>query len=196
MFTGDDWIADWPKAEAFSLRMGEICALIPMRGTWEPNDRIAFAMASFRLAQEHHCSTHLLISNDKCSSARALARPLMEAGLRTVWLLDEASERDIIELAKGRERLPLLGNLNRLLIKQLEGKPLRGKLLGLLDSFTHGGAAALSTHFIEGAELDKRNSAIVALAGLALTASGYAVATFLRRDDIRAELAAAVPDMG
>jgi hypothetical protein len=196
MFTGDDWIADWPKAEAFSLRMGEICALIPMRGSWEPNNRLAFAMASFRLAQEHHCSTHLLISNDKCSSARALARPLMEAGLRTVWLLDEASERDIIELAKGRERLPLLGNLNRLLIKQLEGKPLRGKLLGLLDSFTHGGAAALSTQFIEGAELDKRNSAIVALAGLALTASGYAVATFLRRDDIRAELAAAVPDMG
>src|SRR5580658_511558 len=157
MFTGDGWIADWPKAEAFSLRIGEICALIPMRGSWEPNNRLAFAMASFRLAQEHHCSTHLLISNDKCSSARALARPLMEAGLRTVWLLDEASERDIIELAKGRERLPLLGNLNRLLIKQLEGKPLRGKLLGLLDSFTHGGAAALSTQFIEGAELDKRN---------------------------------------
>jgi hypothetical protein len=195
MFTGDDWIADWPKAEAFSLRIGEICALIPMRGSWEPNDRIAFAMASFRLAQEHHCSSNLLFSNDKCASARALARPLMEAGLRTVWLLEEASERDITELAKRREKLPLLGDLNRLLIKQLENKPLRGKLLGVLDSFTHGGAAALSTQFIEGAELEKRNSAIIALTGLALAAAGYAVATLLRRDDLQAELAAAVPDM-
>jgi hypothetical protein len=195
MFTGDDWVSDWPKAEAFSLRMGEICALIPMRGSWEPNDRIAFAMASFRLAQEHHCSTHLLFSNDKCASARALARPVMEAGLRTIWLLEEASERDITELAKGRERLPLLGDLNRLLIKQLENKPLRGKLLGVLDSFTHGGAAALSTQFIEGAELEKRNSAIVALVGLALAAAGSAAATLLRRDDILAELAAATPNM-
>jgi hypothetical protein len=195
MFTGDDWVSNWSKAETFSLRMGEICARIPMRGSWEPNDRIAFAMASFRLAQEHHCSSHLLISNDKCSSARALARPVMEAGLRTVWLLEEATERDITELAKGREKLPLLGDLNRLLIKHMENKPLGGKLLGALNSFTHGGAVALSTQFIEGAELEKRNSAIVALAGLALVAAGSAVATVLRRDDILVELAVATPNM-
>ncbi len=119
----------------------------------------------------------------------------MEAGLRTVWLLEEASERDITELAKGRERLPLLGDLTRLLIKQLEKKPLRGKLLEVLDSFTHGGAAALSTQFVEGAELEKRNSAIIALAGFALALAGYALAILLRRDDILAELAAVVPDM-
>jgi hypothetical protein len=195
MFTGDDWVSDWRKAEVFSLRIGEICALIPLRGSWEPNDRIAFAMASFRLAQEHHRSTHLLFSNDGCSSARALARPLMEAALRSVWLLEEASERDIIELAKGRERLPLLGDLNRLLIKQLEERPLRGKLLGTLDSFTPGGAAALSAQFIEGAELEKRSSAIVALAGLALAAAGYAVARLLRRDALLIVLSEAVPTM-
>ena len=70
------------------------------------------------------------------------------------------------------------------LINQLESKPLRGKLLGVLDSFTHGGAAALSSQFIEGAELEKRSSAIISLAGFALAAAGYAVATLLRRDDL------------
>lgn len=195
MFTGDDWVSDWPKAEAFSLRMGEICALIPMRGSWEPNDRIAYAMASFRLAQEHHASSHLLIANDKRSSARALARPVMEAGLRTVWLLEEASDRDIFELSRGRERLPLLGDLNRLLIKQLEQRPLRGKLLGALDSFTHGGAVALASQFIEGAELEKSSSAIIALAGFAVAIAGYAVAKVLHRDDLLAELSEASPTM-
>ena len=78
------WITDWPKAQTFSTRIGEICTRIPQRGDWEPNDRIAFAMASFRLAQEHHSSIHLLFSFNKHASANALARPLLEAGLRTI----------------------------------------------------------------------------------------------------------------
>jgi hypothetical protein len=113
MFTGTDWISDWPKAETFTLLIGEICVRIPMRGSWEPNDRIAYAMASFRLAQEHHSSIHLLISNDRCASARALARLLVEAGLRTVWFLEEVSDQEIIAIARGREKLPTLGELNR-----------------------------------------------------------------------------------
>ena len=77
MFTGADWILEWPNAEAFSLRMGEICARIPLRGTWEPYDRIVFAMALFWLAQEHHSSIHLLYRHNKSASANALAGPLI-----------------------------------------------------------------------------------------------------------------------
>jgi hypothetical protein len=110
MFTGADWILDWPKAEAFSLRIGEICAAIPLRGAWEPNDRIAFAMASFRLAQEHHSSIHLLFRHNKPASANALARPLVEAGLRTVWIAEDATDQEISAIARGRESvIPLLG---------------------------------------------------------------------------------------
>jgi hypothetical protein len=192
MFTGTDWISDWPKAETFTLRIGEICVRIPMRGSWEPNDRVAYAMASFRLAQEHHSSIHLLISNDRCASARALVRPLFEAGLRTVWFLEEASDQEIIAIARGREKLPTLGELNRLLITQLE-RPLGAKILQLLNSFTHGGAAALSVQFYEGAELQKRNAAAVALAGIALAAAGYSIARSLCRDDLLAELSGAIP---
>jgi len=81
-----------------------------MRGSWEPNDRIAFAVASFRLAKEHH----LLFSNEKCASAKALTRPLLEAALRTIWIDEDASEPEIINLTKGRDRLPLLKELNDL----------------------------------------------------------------------------------
>jgi hypothetical protein len=149
-------------------------------------------MASFRLAQEHHNSIHLLICNDRSASARALARPLAEAGLRVVWFLEEASDQEIIAIARGREKLPTLGELNRLLIKQLE-VPLGAKILQLLNSFTHGGGAALSVQFYEGAELQKRNAAVVALAGIALAAAGYSVAVSLRRDDLLAELSGAIP---
>jgi hypothetical protein len=192
MFTGTDWISEWPKAEAFALVIGEICVRIPMRGSWEPNDRIAYAMASFRLAQEHHRSIHLLISNDRCASARALARPLVEAGLRTVWFSEEASDQKILAIASGREKLSTLGELNRLLIKQLE-RPLGAQLLQLLNSLTHGGTAALSLQFYEGAELQKRNAAVMALAGITLAFAGHSVAASLFRDDLLAELSGTIP---
>jgi hypothetical protein len=75
MFTCDDWILEWAKAEAFSLRMGEICATIPLRGTWEPNDCIAFAMASFRLARERHSSIHLLFRHNKPATGGTILQP-------------------------------------------------------------------------------------------------------------------------
>lgn len=138
MYTGGDWILEWPKAEAFSLRMGEICAAIPLRGTWEPNDRIAFAMASFRLAREHHSSIHLLFRHNKCASANALARPLIEAGLRAVWIVEDASHQEISAIAEGSESIiPLLGKLSSRLSKRSEIK-LGGNFRGLLDSLTHG----------------------------------------------------------
>jgi hypothetical protein len=95
MFSGSDWMTDWNKAETVSLRIGEICAAIPLYGHWEPNDRIALAVASFRLALEHHSSIHLLFRHNKRASANALARPLFEAALRTVWFADVASEKQI-----------------------------------------------------------------------------------------------------
>jgi hypothetical protein len=192
MFHGTDWISERPKAEAFSLRIGEICATIPLRGSWEPNDRIAFAMASFRLAQEHHSSIHLLFRNNKSASANALVRPILEAGLRTIWLAQDASDQKIIAIAKGRE-LPLLGELNSCFSKRSEEEALSGKFRGLLDSLTHGGIRAMAAQVLEGGELERSNAAMIAQAGMALAAAGYTIAQLLGRQDLLNQLTDATP---
>jgi hypothetical protein len=171
MFSGTDWMSDWTKAETFSLRIGEICAAIPLRGSWEPNDRIAFAMASFRLAQEHHSSIHLLLRHNKCASANALARPVLEAGLRTIWIVDDASEGEIEGIVKGRE-FPILGELN----SKRPGSPVSGKYQGLLASLTHGGHRAMSAQYLEGGTLERLNAVMIAQASLAVGGAGYAIA--------------------
>ena len=132
MFRGTDWMTEWKDAEAVSLRIAEICATIPLRGSWEPNNRIAFAMASFQLTQEHHSSIHLLLRHKKCASANALGRPVVEAGLRTMWIVEDASDGEIDGIAKGRE-FPILGELN----SKRPGSPVSGKHQGLLASLTH-----------------------------------------------------------
>src|SRR5437868_6649832 len=139
MFSGNDWMTEWNKAEAFSLHIGKICATVPLRGSWEPSDRIAFAMASFRLAQEHHSATLLLFRHDKPKSANALARPLLEAGLRTIWLIEDASEQEITAIIKGRA-MPIFGELNSRLSKRSE-LSLSGKHQALLHGLTHGGTS-------------------------------------------------------
>jgi hypothetical protein len=196
MFAGDDWIVEWPKAEALSLRMREICATIPLRGTWEPNDRIAFAMASFRLAQEHHASIHLLFGNNKPSSANALARPLLEAALRVVWIAEEASNQEISALANGRESvIPLLGELITLVSKGSE-ITISGRHRGLLDNLTHGGGKAMAAQFLGGEKLERLSAAMIAQAGLALFAAGYTIAQLLGRQDLLAELINGNPILG
>ena len=192
MFRGSNWISDWCKAELFSLRVGEICSTIPVRGSWEPNDRVAFSMASFRLAKEHHSSIHLLISNDKSASARALTRPMLEAALRVIWIAEDAGEQEIINLTKGRGIVPLLGELNACLKKR--GEPMGSRFQGLLHSFTHGGHMALGAQFLEGEKLEQSNAAIVAVAGTALAGAGYMISSLIGRQDLIETLTITIPD--
>jgi len=145
-----------------------------------------------RLAKGHHSSIHILFSNDKCASAKALARPLLEAALRTIWIAEDASEPDIINLTKGRGRLPLLKELNDCLSKRAQ--PMSGKFQGLLHSFTHGGTTALAAQFFEGEVLEQSNAAIVAVAGTALAGAGYTISRLLGRQDLVDVLTVTVPD--
>jgi hypothetical protein len=188
MFSGTDWMSDWNKAETFSLRIGEICSAIPMRGSWEPNNRVAFAMASFRLAQEHHSSIHLLLRHNKCASANALARPALEAGLRTIWIVEDASDGEIEGIVNGRE-FPILGELN----SKRPGSPVSGKHQGLLASLTHGGTRAISAQYLEGGTLERLNAVMIAQAGLAVGGAGYAIAQRLGRQDFVTQLTEATP---
>jgi hypothetical protein len=191
MFSGTDWMSDWNKAETFSLRIGEICAAIPQRGSWEPNDRIAFAMASFRLAQEHHSATLLLFRHDKPTSANALARPLLEAGFRTIWLIEDASDQEIKAIVKGRA-MPIFGELNSRLSKRSE-LSLSGKHQGLLHTLTHGGTQAIAGQYLDGGQRERLNAAMAAQAGYALAAGGYSVAQWLGRQDILTQFVDATP---
>ena len=180
---------DWDKAEVFSLRMGKICSTIPLRGSWEPNNRIALTVASFRLAQEHHGAIHLLISNGKYASANALARPMLEAALRTIWIAEDASDKQISRLLKNGGGLPLLGTL----IKSLGA---RGVLMNsvtqeMLHSFTHGGTIALLNQFIDGERLGRSKAAIVAVVGAGLGSAGCSASRILDRQDLWDQLVVA-----
>ena len=198
MYSGKDWMTDWAKAEAFSLRIAGICRTIPTRGSWEPNDRFALAMASFLLARAHHDSIHLLHRHDKDVSAMALARPMLEAGLRTLWLLEKASDKEIADVLKGKERMPRLGGLSNSLSELLSENVTQvfsGRYQGLLDSLTHGGSRALAAQFLEDEARRKGNAVMIAQAGMALGVAGYAILRRLGRDDLAAELSDATPEI-
>jgi hypothetical protein len=186
MFSGSDWMSDWNKAETFSLRIGEICSAIPVRGSWEPNDRIALAMGTFVLAREHHSSIHLLFGHNKRVSANALMRPLLEAALRTVWLAEKATEEEINAFLKRERKLPTLGELKR-------GLKLTGDYQGLLNSFTHGGISALAVHYFEGEQRELTNAVMIAQAGMCLGFSGYVIAHHLGLQDFVTQLTDATP---
>lgn len=187
-----DWMSDWSKAEPFSLRIGEICASMPlMYESWAPNDRIALAVASFRLVLEHHGSIHLLFRHNKNASANALARPTFEAALRTVWLAEKASDKEISGIANGRQ-LPIFGKL----ISALSSKSnpiIDGKYEGLLHSFTHGGTRALAAHYLEGEDRKRVNAAITAQVGFSLALAGSTIAQELGQLDVLTQLNNATP---
>ena len=181
-----DSALDWSGAEKFSLLVGEVCSTIPTRGAWEPNDRIALAMASFRLTREHHGSMHLLFSHNRDISAKTLARPLLEVALRTLWIAEDASDQEIADVLNGRGTLPLLGILNGCVSKRATS--ISGRFQSTLHSLTHGGAIALSAQFLEGLELERSNLAMLALAGVALAQAGFTIATLLQRPDLEAAI--------
>jgi hypothetical protein len=193
MFSGSDWTSDWNKAETFSLRIGEICAAIPQqRGSWEPNDRIALAMASLRLAQEHHSSIHLLFRHNKHASANALARPLLEAALRVVWLAEKATEKEISRILKGGG-VPTLGKLNSVFSRSKSDPLVSGTYEGLLHCFTHGGTRALNAHNLKGEDRERANAVITAQAGMCLGFAGIVIAHHLGQQDFATQLADATP---
>jgi hypothetical protein len=148
-------------------------------------------MASFRLAQEHHGSIHLLFGHNKSTSANALARPLLEAGLRTIWIIEDASDQEIKAIVKGRE-LPIFGELNSRLSKRSE-LLLSGRFQGLLHSLTHGGGRAIAAQYLERGERERANAAMTAHAGVALAAAGYTVVQWLGRQDLLTQLTDATP---
>jgi hypothetical protein len=179
---------EWSKAEAFSLRIEQICGKIPLRGAWEPNNRIAFAMASFKLAQEHQFSMHLLTRHARHASANALARPLLEAALRTIWFIEDATQDEIAAISKGRNSaVPLLGDLVRRLGRRSE-LVVSGKHRGLLDSLTHGGVVALGAQFLMGEELDRSKAAMLAYGAVAVASAAYTVAQLIECQEPLAEL--------
>ncbi|RZU40192.1 DUF6988 family protein [Edaphobacter modestus] len=189
---GNGWMAEWNKAKTFSLRIGEICAAIPLPGSWEPNDRIALAVASFELALEHHSSIHLLLRHNKCASANALARPLLEAALRTTWLAEKASEKEISGILKGRN-VPILGELNSVLSSSKSDPLVHGEHEGVLHCLTHGGSRALVAQYNEGEERERANAVIAAQAGFSLGSAGYTIAHHLGQQDFVTQLVEATP---
>ena len=182
---------NWKKAEAFSLRMGEVCATIPLEELSVPtNDiRTTLALTSFRLAREHHSAIHLLIRYNKNGSANALARSLLEMGLRTFWLAHGASDQEIEDIGKGRD-LPKLGALIKH-FKNRMGEVLGDRIQGLLHNFTHGGMQALCAQYYEGKDLERLNAILVTVAGRAVFVAASAVGFLTHRDDIRDRLTAA-----
>lgn len=196
MYTGDEWIHDWPRAEAFSLKVGSICATIPLVGPWAPNDRIAFALALFRLAQQHHQSVHVLFSIDKAGSGNALVRPVVEASLRSVWVADYAKSTIIEALAADPlKRLPTLGSLVKFMETREKVPILKRELQDILHDLTHGGMAAIAAQFIEGESRQRSNAAMVSISGAVLAGAGFSAARLIGRQDLVDGLQSVMPFM-
>jgi hypothetical protein len=101
-----------------------------------------------------------VVRSQQDASAKALVRPLLEAGLRTLWISEVASGQTICALAEGRKAKvpPTLGALDRCL-SNCSDISLNKRFLGALDIFTHGGIRAITAQFAEGEELERSNAA-------------------------------------
>jgi hypothetical protein len=159
-------MADREKAQAFTETIADICASLPLRGSWEPDDRIAYAMASFRFTQDHYKAMSLLVEHGPLSWFFALDRPAFQAGLRTAWILTTASQSQMKGITRGRE-FPLLSELCGG-TKEQSGASFSGRHHGVLGNLTHGGARALVVQFAEGAKQERPKAVKIALVGVAL----------------------------
>lgn len=109
----------------------------------ENSPRNSATVALMDLCYEHASAISLLLEHRKYGSALGLYRSCIEAYIRGVWLLNCASEHDVLEKINTQKKwLSLSVLVTQLTEKEDEFKFLnqyvKGKIKNVLDSFTHG----------------------------------------------------------
>lgn len=109
----------------------------------ENSPRNSATVALMDLCYEHASAISLLLEHRKYGSALGLYRSCIEAYIRGVWLLNCASEHDVLEKINTHKKwLSLSVLVTQLTEKADEFKFLnqyvKGQIKNVLDSFTHG----------------------------------------------------------
>jgi hypothetical protein len=107
------------------------------------NDHVRIGGACLHLALEHYHAINVLIEARLYGSAFALARPLLEAYARGIWLLNSATESQLQSYMKGK--LPKFGEiLNAIGDRPETGgfwlKEIKKKNWVQFNDLVHGGA--------------------------------------------------------
>lgn len=136
--------------DSASLTLGELHDHLVRQvlGTvYPPGRRVQVALASYRIAQEHHFAISVLVDEGLYASAFALSRALYEATVKGLWLSHCATEAAAEKYAKGTE-LPLVGELVKDLsqvelpeVVQIHLQNVKKKYWRVLSSLTHAGHA-------------------------------------------------------
>jgi hypothetical protein len=118
------------------------------------------AAALYETTAEHHSAIGLLLHFKRFSSAQALIRSCVEVSLRTVWLLQCATQEQVENIQNKSENWPGLEEI----IGKIEGFHRRGgfirKLIpprSFLNDLTHGGFMQIADRLLPAAaKLDSR----------------------------------------
>jgi hypothetical protein len=111
------------------------------------NDRVRIGIAILQLALEHYHAINVLIEARLYGSAFALARPLLEAYARGIWLLNSASDSQRQSYMKGK--LPKFGEILNAIgdIPETGGfwlKEIKKKNWVQFNDLVHGGACQVA----------------------------------------------------
>ncbi|MFA0105141.1 DUF5677 domain-containing protein [Vibrio splendidus] len=109
-------------------------------------------VALMDLCYEHASSISLLLKHNKFGSALGLYRSCVEAYIRGVWLLNCASEHDVLEKINSQKKwLSLSVLVGQLSEKEEEfqflNQYVKGQVKNILDSFTHGMSRQILSRF-------------------------------------------------
>jgi hypothetical protein len=198
------WLNDIDACLKFADNISSICEEPIAPPQWEPNDRIAYMLAWFNLARQHHRALILLTRSALHSSARALMRPVVEVSARAIWLGHIASDEDIERVSKGRgSGIPGMNEI----LSEIDVKfsaDIRKSFLkrGILHDFTHGGIQAVATHMdaleMNGESMEKNQQTAAVMVGWSALSLGFAascIANYFSRSDIAEALNNLVPDL-
>ena len=118
----------------------------------------------FVVMVQHHRSIRLLLADGGVdASARALLRPLIEAGYRAAYLKYVADPEECDRISRGDARFPKLNPNLAQLLTAASGRDFYGRHLSdieILHDLTHSGSEQMSRHFsLEGGVRPNRDLA-------------------------------------
>ena len=138
-----------------AMEVHNLVLKLDSQGTYKNTIRNGFFHAFCDMVIEHFGAIIVLVREEQYyGSALALLRPLVEAGLRALWLIHVADDDSIERIAKGSGKFPNLSPIYTAVEKSLKNLTKSEKVLfidqnviAFMNDLTHGGREQLSRRF-------------------------------------------------
>jgi hypothetical protein len=160
---------------------------IAFRLEWDPNVRPAIGYSFIRIGLQHLGGLLLLAEKESYVSCLALLRPMIEAHVRGLWFLSCATEKQVKELAKTREkfRFPAFREMLETVAKdtaKVSAQFLSGENWADLCDYTHGGLRLMERSVLVEANSDK--SKVLMTEAIRNSTKAAGVTTLLFLDEV------------